>query len=68
MSVSDPDPTGYYNPDIPMYSTHSTYDSHNGKSLVSESLYKLKTQFKEELTGIRIFLFANMLQLSEARD
>ncbi|KAG7335947.1 hypothetical protein KOW79_000640 [Hemibagrus wyckioides] len=33
MNVSDPDPMGYYNPDIPMYSTHSTYDSHNGKSL-----------------------------------
>ncbi|KAF7708509.1 hypothetical protein HF521_017566 [Silurus meridionalis] len=33
MKVSDPDPTGYYNPDIPMYSTHSTYESHNGKSL-----------------------------------
>ncbi|XP_047667363.1 mucin-1-like [Tachysurus fulvidraco] len=33
MHVSDPDPTGYYNPDIPMYSTQSTYDSHNGKSL-----------------------------------
>ncbi|KAL6488493.1 hypothetical protein MHYP_G00022340 [Metynnis hypsauchen] len=32
MNVSDPDPPGYYNPDIPMYSTHSTFDSHNGKS------------------------------------
>ncbi|MCI4374560.1 hypothetical protein PGIGA_G00007470 [Pangasianodon gigas] len=37
MNVSDPDPMGYYNPDIPMYSTHSTYDSHNGKSLDSDS-------------------------------
>ncbi|KAI4892425.1 hypothetical protein NFI96_019354, partial [Prochilodus magdalenae] len=32
MNVSDPDPPGYYNPDIPLYSTHSTFESQNGKS------------------------------------
>ncbi|KAK1795239.1 hypothetical protein P4O66_010416 [Electrophorus voltai] len=38
VNMSDPTPIGYYNPDIPMYSTHSTYDSHNGTPLVFNKL------------------------------
>ncbi|XP_062847628.1 mucin-17 [Trichomycterus rosablanca] len=37
MNVSDPEPISYYNPDIPMYSTQSTFDSHNGKSADADS-------------------------------
>ncbi|XP_076842888.1 uncharacterized protein LOC143487696 [Brachyhypopomus gauderio] len=43
MSLSEPTSLGYYNPDIPMYSTQSTYE-HNGKPSETHSQKPSKTR------------------------